>query len=200
MLDTARKRLTVKEPSQPQAVEIRHEGTGITVTAPANVLPEGATLHVDVLSQGSGFRLAQNSLSDVGSKLKVLDIYIQHAGKVIQPDGTITVRVPIPEGFDKTRLALYYIATDGKKIQLPIQIDGNEVVFHTTHFSTYALVETSASSSSQNGNNQSEGQQTDGQSPQTGEAPLTMYIVVGAAAAFAVIVLLSRRKMGQKQK
>lgn len=149
VLDTARKGLTVKEPSQPQAVEIRHEGTGVTVTAPANVLPEGATLHVDVLSQENGFQLAQNALSNVGSKLKVLDIYIQHAGKVIQPDGTITVRVPIPAGFDKTRLALYYIATDGKKTQLPIQIDGNEVVFHTTHLSTYALVETSASSGNQ---------------------------------------------------
>lgn len=200
-LDTALKGLTVKESSQPQAVEIKHEGTGITVTAPANVLPEGATLHVDVLSQGNGFQLAQNALSDVGSKLKVLDIYLQYDGKVIQPDGDITVRIPIPTGFDKTRLALYYIAADGKKTQLPIQIEGNEVIFHTTHFSTYALVETAASSSSQNGSNQnSSGQQTGGQSPQTGEAPLTIYFVVGAAAAFAVIVLLSRRKKGQEQK
>lgn len=190
-LDTALKGLVVKEePTQPQTIELKNEETGITVTAAANVLPEGATLYVDVLSQGSGFQLAQNALSDVGSKLKVLDIHLQQGEKIIQPNGTITVRMSIPTGFDKTRLALFNIAADGKRTQLPIRIDGNEIVFQTTHFSTYALVETSASYNSQNGN----GHQTGGQSPQTGDTPLTMYFIVGTAVAFAVIILLKRRK------
>lgn len=117
----------------------------------------------------------------------MFDISLLLNGQKIQPhSGRVTVRIPIPKNFDRSNLALYYIADNGAKTQLQFNVDGDYLVFTTDHFSCYAIADVSSSAKNT--------------SPQTGEAPLTMYFIVGAAAAFAAIILLSKRKTVQKQK
>ncbi len=58
-------------------------------------------------------------------------------------NGTFTVSIPIPDGFDADKLTAYYITDDGKTEEHEVTItdDCLFATFKTNHFSTYALTE-----------------------------------------------------------
>lgn len=189
-LEDALKNLAVNMPPEPQAVRLINEETGVTVSAPAGVLPENTILYVDVLTQGDGFQLAQNVLKDIGSKFKVINIYLKSSGKTIQPNGAVTVRIPVPAVFDKAHVELYRIASDGTKSRILVQIDGNDAVFQTMHFNMYALVEAA-------GDEQNESTaQPAKSSPKTGEwpAPYAFVAMTGTLSLAIVLLQLKRKK------
>lgn len=55
----------------------------------------------------------------------------------------VTVRIPIPETFDKNKSAIFRQEKDGSWTKLDSKIDGNYLVFETNHFSLYAIAESS---------------------------------------------------------
>lgn len=198
---------------KPQAVRIADSGTGVTVSAGAGILPEDAQMLVQAVHSGSGFDLAARALKDVSTEIRLYDISVLSGGIKVQPqNGNITIRIPIPQGFNREKLALFHIADNGVKMQIPFTLDGNMIIFTSAHLSYYAIADTSAKPGSENsdgnentgntgsessgapgtntgGNDQSAGESGKGPgSPGTGERPtgtmpvLSIFLVSALAA------------------
>lgn len=137
----------------------KDEETGISVEAAMDVVPDNAKLHVETLHSGSMFELVSAALSSVGKDFSAWDIKLLLAGIPVQPNGSVAITLPIPDGYDTNQLALYCIADNGQKEAVPFTVDGKNVRFTTTHFSVYALVvkalDSSAPSSSENSHSSS---------------------------------------------
>ena len=119
-------------PVEKQPVVMTDEETGIKIGAAEGVLPSDTSLVV----KPSNF-----VLTDAAGKFTAFDISLESGGAKIQPNGKVQVSIPIPAGYDKTRLTIYCIADDGAKTELPSSVNGNTITFETNHFSTYVVAE-----------------------------------------------------------
>ena len=93
------------------------------------------------VTEGEEYNAAQNALSAISDKFKVYDIYMMKKDEVVQPESVVKVSVPIPQGYDRSKLNIYRIEADGSKTNMKAHIEGDYLVFETNHFSTYAIVE-----------------------------------------------------------
>ena len=70
------------------------------------------------------------------------DIVLEADGEKIQPSGCVLVKLPIPAGYNRNSLRVYYLSPDGA-VLLESFIEGDSICFETTHFSVYAIVDVS---------------------------------------------------------
>ncbi|MFR9048819.1 MAG: hypothetical protein ACLVJZ_09440 [[Clostridium] leptum] len=119
-----------------QTMTVADEQTGVKLTAQEGILPENVVLVV----QPSDY-----VLPDAAGKFTAFDLSLEKDGvKKIQPNGKVQVSIPIPEGYDKTRLAVYYIGENGEKTELPSAVQDDAILFETDHFSLYVVAEKEA--------------------------------------------------------
>lgn len=97
------------------------ETTGISVTAASGVLPEGVTFNAKLLDSTADSNKYDLSFTDT-------------AGNEVQPNGKVTVSIPLPAGWET---AYAYRVEGGTKTFLPSEIKNGKVVFITDHFSVY---------------------------------------------------------------
>ena len=72
----------------------------------------------------------------------IYDITMTVDGVETQPKGKVTVKIPLPAGYDPTRTFVYHVnSTTGKLEFMKAEFVDGFMVFETTHFSYYALVE-----------------------------------------------------------
>lgn len=82
---------------------------------------------------------------DVNQK-NLYDITMTLDGVEIQPTGKVKVRIPVPAGYDPAKTFVYHVDIETGRVEkmnaVVEVIDGkNYLVFETTHFSYYAIVE-----------------------------------------------------------
>lgn len=83
-----------------------------------------------------------NILSDIEGKKTYFDIKLVKDNQTIQPNGYVTVYVPIPKECDNERIEIYYVDIENETFKLVEgTIQGEDYTFTTNHFSTYVLVE-----------------------------------------------------------
>ena len=90
----------------------------------------------------------------------------------MQPDGSITVRVPVPNGWNVTDTAVYHIENNGTLTNMGAAAsdDGTYVSFTTNHFSLFVLVNTA--SETEKPSEPDDGKvPDDGQKPDDGKVP-----------------------------
>lgn len=116
----------------PPLVWISDGNTGIKLNAAEGVLPNGTVLVVE---------RSNAELKETNGKYTVFDISLEKGNVKIQPNGKVTVTIPIPEGYDKSNLTIYYIAQDGSTAELASTVKENTISFETDHFSKYAVAE-----------------------------------------------------------
>ena len=75
---------------------------------------------------------------------KSYDISIVADGEKVQPDGYVTVKLPLPENFNAGTTVVYYVDNNGNKTKLESKVENGYVVFETNHFSEYVLVDESS--------------------------------------------------------
>lgn len=127
--------------SEQPTVIIENENTGIKITAPWDLLPDGTELKAALIAAGEQFSRVTDALKDIAKKASVFDISLEKDGSKVKFDGKVTVSLPIPDGYEKSRLAVFYISDDGEKTEIPCTVNGDTVTFETDHFSIYALAE-----------------------------------------------------------
>lgn len=127
-----------------QSVVLTDEASGVKLGAAEGVLPQGAALKAEAISEGEVFLRVQEALQDVSEKFYVYDITLHSGEAAVQPNGKVLVTLPIPADYNKDNLAVYYVADDGAKTELSCTVDGDSVTFETDHFSTYVLAEKTA--------------------------------------------------------
>lgn len=158
-------------PVEEQPVVLIDEKTGIKLGAAAEVVPPDTVLVVapsDFVPE------------DAVGKFAAFDILLENGGVKIQPNGKVQVSIPIPAGYDKERLTVYYIADDGAKTELPCMVAGDSVTFETDHFSLYALAEKAVVQTPVEGTVQQPGEE-----PKTkGDGPV-VWVALGVTVAVA---------------
>ena len=87
---------------------------------------------------------ANIALADKYESFKAYDISLEADGKKVQPNGKVTVKLPIPEGYNADTIAVYYISDSGEKVLLESKVENGFVIFETDHFSVYAVVDESS--------------------------------------------------------
>ncbi len=86
------------------------------------------------------FAVIDTSLN--ASQRLVYDIIMTVDGVETQPNGSVTIRIPLPEGYDPNRSFVYYVDTvTGLAEKMLTKYENGYLVFETTHFSFYAVVE-----------------------------------------------------------
>ncbi len=121
--------------------------TGVELKLQEGVLPENTVFEVDEEFDGTYFMLLNRDLGHVDSTL--YNITPVADGERVQPDGYVLVRLPIPAGYNPDTLCIYYISTEtGTTERMDCYIENGYICFQTTHFSVYAIVDTSVSAQS----------------------------------------------------
>ena len=75
---------------------------------------------------------------------KSFDISLEADGEKVQPKGYVTIKLPIPEGFNADSTVVYYVDDSGNKTKLESTTENGYIVFETDHFSEYVLVDESS--------------------------------------------------------
>ncbi len=105
-------------------------------------------LGTTVADEESGIKVSGNIDEAAALEVKLLssdkskityDITLTKDGKAIQPDGTVTVKIPVPESLDGAKCRVYRVEENGKNTDMNAEFKDGFMVFKTTHFSKYIL-------------------------------------------------------------
>ncbi len=133
---------TVEEEIIPMLVKITvtDEETGVSMDYDKNSYNGEVEIVVEESFDGTAFDVIDTSLN--ASQKFIYDITMTVDGETVQPTGTVTVRIPLPAGYDPNRSFVYHIdTTTGKVEKMSATYEDGYLVFETTHFSYYAVVE-----------------------------------------------------------
>ncbi|BED92669.1 MAG: hypothetical protein RsTaC01_0504 [Candidatus Paraimprobicoccus trichonymphae] len=128
--------------------------TGIWIQAGEYVLPLGSKLIVKEIESGSSeYEEILESMSEntksFTDQMKIVEIHVEDLnGVIIQPNGDVTVRIPLPEGMDLGNIIMVYRIESGSD---DVEIKGKSLILNnapwveykiTNHFSPYAVLDT----------------------------------------------------------
>ena len=117
------------------------EKTGVEIIY-NNEYDSGTHIKVEEKFDGDSFQLVNSVYGEV--KTSIFDIATYKNGTKVQPNGEITVKIPLPTGYSKKVFVCYVDSVNGKVTKIPCEVKGGYVIFNTNHFSEYAIVEQSA--------------------------------------------------------
>ena len=119
--------------------EVKNESTGISIIYPDNAYSNDIQLNVSVVTSGSAFNVLNTEKASF--KKSLFDISTSIDGETVQPDGTVLVKIPLQEGFNPEKTVVYHVSDDGKLEKMESKIENGYIIFETTHFSFYAIVD-----------------------------------------------------------
>ena len=121
-------------------IVVTDEDTDISIEVKDDEYNGVVDIVVEESFDGTAFDVIDTTL-DASQKF-IYDITMTVDGVVTQPTGTVTVRIPLPEGYDPNRSFVYHVNTEtGIVEKMPATYEDGYMVFETTHFSYYAIIE-----------------------------------------------------------
>ena len=135
----------VKNSNSSDTTTTIEDGSGVTIILPENAL-EDLELKVTTNTTEVESSAIEKVVKIDGDKIKTFDLSLLLNGNIYEYNGqfTTTVSLPIPEGWDMNKLALYYFNEDTKEVEpdiFNVDKDNGTVVFNTNHFSKYVLIQ-----------------------------------------------------------
>ena len=115
------------------------KSTGVEVAYPADAFNK----EVELVVKENGAN-ANIVLSTLFLNYKSYDISFIASGSEVQPNGKVTVKLPVPNGYSSSFVAVYYISALGVKTRLDSKVENGYVIFETDHFSEYVIVDESS--------------------------------------------------------
>ena len=97
----------------------------VVETENEDVLPEGTEINVTIVET------TEDSI--------VFDISLENNGTEVQPNGNVTVKIPVPADMDTNGLSVYRAEDDGTYTNMNAVYEDGYMVFTTDHFSIYVL-------------------------------------------------------------
>ena len=175
-------------PAIGKPVYLADKATGVTLYAEAGMLPDGTQMVVNAIMEShQDYAAAKDILKNKADKFVLYDITLIGAdGNPVQPNGAVTVGIPVPDGYDTAALAVHRINDDKTTSEYGVRTQDGMAYIATEHFSKYALIE--KGSMNETGGQTAETIKTDSR-PKTGDTTdMTPYILLLAAAAAAIAV------------
>ena len=102
--------------------ELADISSGVTV---GGGVPENAELSVVVKEQTA--------------EKAMFDISLVKDGVTVQPNGSVRVALPVPQGMNGADMRVYHIADNGEKTDMNAVCSNGFMVFDTDHFSVYSI-------------------------------------------------------------
>ncbi|MCD7827713.1 MAG: leucine-rich repeat domain-containing protein [Clostridiales bacterium] len=75
------------------------------------------------------------------ARAEIYDISTYVYNQKVQPNGSVLVRIPIPQGYNREKICVVYITDNGEIQNVPCRCADGYVYFEASHFSMYAIVE-----------------------------------------------------------
>ena len=126
---------------EPETVNITDERTGIQVSAPGGTFDGDVTLKVEEVLSGSSFDIIGKVNGKSKTKVFTIETYVD--GQSVQPNGDVTVRIPVPDGFNAEKCKLYYLNTSSKNPEeIAFRVEDGYIVFTTNRFGDWAIIQT----------------------------------------------------------
>ncbi len=138
---------TISVTAEYNPVSLENQSTGVSVCSDdKNGFLLGLTLEAETLkSTSNSFTIVKNSLGVADDDFVAYDLsLVDSDGKTVQPNRTVTVSFPLPDGWDGTEAKVYYIDSKGNATELTVTFfaEDKTITFNTDHFSIYVLTRT----------------------------------------------------------
>lgn len=131
--------------------------------------------------------MVKKALAGISDKFKVYNVNVTLDGKPITLTKATTLRLPIPKGFDPTKIKVFEVEKQNRS-ELAFRIEGQDVVFDITHLGNYVIAEANL----QAGTHASTGDTTN--------AGLYVAIVIGSLIVIGGIIFLRKKYISQNEK
>ena len=124
------------------SIVLRHEPCEVIVSATTKEIKPDTILAVEEVDptnyEGTNFAVGGSIRS-----LHFYDINLVYETVIVQPDGTVTVKIKLADGVDPKKCKVYHVTEDivNPLVRFASTIDGNYIVFETDHFSEFAVIE-----------------------------------------------------------
>lgn len=167
--------------------EIVKKEEGLTIEATEDSFDSDTVVYIEpITDEATGstvFAIVKKALKTLVNKFQSFDVYALKNNVKVQPNGTVRGVFAIPEGYDASKVVVYYIDDNGKAELIPSTVseDGKTVTAILPHFSTYAVAESASGT-----------QNNSGTSPKTGNTALAVAAVI-TAGAFVALVYSKKR-------
>ena len=175
-----------------KAVTKENNSTGVKLESNTDVVPQDVVLDVKPLTTGNVYSIVEKSLGTGVSKFVLYDITLKQNNVNIQPNGKVKISIPVPAGYDTSKIAVYRIAEDGTKTEYAITINNGYITFETDHFSNYVVAQKGTNTNTNTGTQTSNNGELD-DTPKTGTID-TIYYVLPIAIISATGIIVLRRK------
>ena len=119
--------------------EVKDEKTGISIVCPDGSYDGKVEIEVAETFDGTSYHVLNTEKGNF--KKSLFDITTTIDGEKVQPNGSVFVKIPLPEGYNAEKTVVYYVTNDGKLERIPSRIENGYIIFETTHFSFYAIVD-----------------------------------------------------------
>lgn len=134
--------------------------SGVSVSGKESSLPTDALLTVTKEDNAKDSRV-------------IFDITLTVDGKEIQPNGTVTVKIPVPETMDGEGVKVYREEADGTLTDMNAIYQNGYMVFTTDHFSRYILESAIAENPDDDVQKPGDNPATPGEDPKNPDNPQT---------------------------
>lgn len=128
-----------EEPPVPEDKDITLtdvEGTGVTVTGKESIL-SGLELEAELLTSGELYDKVKEALKD--GQFTLYDLYLLENNLEVQPDGTITVSIPVPADYDGAKCKVYRVNADGSVTEITAALQDGKLMFETDQIGAFAV-------------------------------------------------------------
>lgn len=194
------------------ALDYTDSKTGVKVSADKGVFDEGVQVVVAEITEGTDYTNAVKALEDTGKKFKLYNVkFLDKDGNEVTPNGTVSISIPAPAGYDTSKLSVFRINDGSSKTVVKGTFVNGFYTIVTKTGGNYALAESGStitdkqnsenvvkSSTSDTANNANSGNnQLVNNAVKTGDnRPLTICLVamLAACAVLAVIDYNKKRK------
>lgn len=201
-----------KPEEQSPALDYTDSKTGVKVSADKGVFDEGVQVVVTEITEGTDYTVAVKALEDTGKKFKLYNVkFLDKDGNEVTPNGTVSISIPAPAGYDTSKLSVFRINDGSSKTVVKGTFANGFYTIVTKTGGNYALAESGStitdkqnseniakSSTSDTANNANSGNnQLVNNAVKTGDnRPLTICLVamLAACAVLAVIDYNKKRK------
>lgn len=127
--------------AEPETVNKEDTATGVKLQTTSDVLSGNIVLSCIKVTEKSILNIVKTALKRISNKYIAYDINLLENNIKIQPNGKVKIGLPIPNNYNKKKLAVYRIDDNGEKIEYAVTIEEDYATFETDHFSIYVLTE-----------------------------------------------------------
>ena len=116
--------------------------TNGVVVIPEQELDDNYVAHAFTVEESDPLlSTSKDKIEEIAEKSTTYDVTLYKGGVAVQPEGKIKVMLPIPDEYDRSQLAIYWIKDNGEIELMESYLEGDYICFESDHLSYYSIVQ-----------------------------------------------------------